>query len=62
MRWIIFIGIYIVLDIYAFQAFKTVTRQSWVYYVYLFFSLVVLANLIYQFNVPEQDGLTGARS
>lgn len=62
MRWIIFIGIYIVLDIYAYQAFKTVSRHSWIYYIYLFFSLAVLANLIYQWNVPESSGLTGARS
>lgn len=62
MRWIIFIGIYIVLDIYAYQAFKTVSRHGWIYYIYLFFSLAVLANLIYQWNVPEGNGLTGARS
>lgn len=61
MRWIIFIGIYLVLDIYAYQAFKTVTRHSWVYYLYLFFSLAVLANLIYQWNVPNDDGFAGAR-
>lgn len=62
MRWIIFIGIYIILDIYAYQAFKTVSRSPWIYYIYLFFSLAVLANLIYQWNVPEGGGLTGARS
>ena len=62
MRWIIFIGIYIILDIYAYQAFKTVSRYPWVYYIYLFFSLAVLANLVYQWNVTESDGLTGARS
>ena len=62
MRWIIFIGIYIILDIYAYQAFKTVSRYPWVYYLYLFFSLAVLANLVYQWNVTESDGLTGARS
>ncbi len=62
MRWIIFVIIYIVLDIYAYQAFKTVTRHSWIYYIYLALSLGVLAYLLYQFNVPEKQGLTGARS
>lgn len=62
MRWIIFIVIYIVLDIYAYQAFKTVTRHSWIYFVYLALSLGVLGYLIYQFNVPDKQGLTGARS
>ncbi|MCY2685719.1 metallophosphoesterase [Salinimicrobium sp. TH3] len=62
MRWIIFVIIYIVLDIYAYQAFKTVTRHSWIYIIYLALSLGVLAYLLYQFNVPEKQGLTGARS
>lgn len=61
MRWIIFVVIYIILDIYAFQAFKTVTRHTWIYYIYLVLSLGVLGYLLYQFNVPEKEGLTGAR-
>ncbi|MGI0105136.1 metallophosphoesterase [Salinimicrobium sp. WS361] len=62
MRWIIFVIIYVILDIYAYQAFKTVTRHSWIYFIYLALSLGVLAYLLYQFNVPEKQGLTGARS
>ena len=62
MRWIIFIAIYVVLDIYAYQAFKTITRHSWIYIIYLLLSLGVLAYLLYQFNVPDKQGLTGARS
>jgi predicted MPP superfamily phosphohydrolase len=62
MRWIIFVIIYIVLDLYAYQAFKTITRHSWIYIIYLALSLGVLGYLLYQFNVPEKEGLTGARS
>ena len=62
MRWIFFVVIYIILDIYAYQAFKTVTRHSWIYFIYLALSLGVLAYLLYQFNVPDKQGLTGARS
>jgi hypothetical protein len=62
MRWIIFVIIYLILDIYAYQAFKTVTRHSWIYFIYLALSLGVLGYLLYQFNVPEKQGLTGARS
>ncbi len=62
MRWIIFIIIYIVLDIYAYQAFKTVTRHTWIYWIYLALSIGVLGYLLYQFNVPDKQGLTGARS
>ncbi|SDK70494.1 hypothetical protein SAMN04488034_101174 [Salinimicrobium catena] len=62
MRWIIFVAIYVVLDIYAYQAFKTITRHSWIYYIYLFFSLLALGNLLYQFNGPGNEGWSGARS
>ena len=62
MRWIIFILIYIVLDIYAFQAFKAVSRQNWIYVIYLVFSLGALAFLVYQFNFNDKQGLSGAKS
>jgi predicted MPP superfamily phosphohydrolase len=55
MRWIIFVVIYVVLDIYAYQAFKTVTRHTWIYYIYLLLSLGALAFLLYQFNVESGD-------
>ncbi|MDT0648512.1 metallophosphoesterase [Autumnicola edwardsiae] len=62
MRWIIFVVIYVLLDVYTYQVFKTVSRYSWIYYIYLFLSLAVLANLLYQFNSGEGDGWAGARS
>ncbi|NJW52310.1 metallophosphoesterase [Salinimicrobium oceani] len=62
MRWIILVIIYVVLDIYAFQAFKTVTRHTWIYFLYLILSLAVLGYMLYQFNIPEKEGLTGPRS
>ena len=54
MRWAIFIVIYVVLDIYAFQAIKTITKSSWVHYFYLAISLLVLGNFLYQFLQPGQ--------
>lgn len=50
MRWIIFIAIYIIVDIYAFQAFKTLTKGSWIYFLYFGISLLLISALIYQFN------------
>lgn len=62
MRWIFFVVIYILLDIYAYQAFKTISRHTWIYFIYLAFSLGVIGYLLYQFNVVEKQGLNGARS
>ena len=53
MRWAIFIVIYVVLDIYAFQALKTVTKSSWVYYLSLALSILVLGNFLYQWMMPS---------
>lgn len=49
MRWILFIIVYILVDIYAFQAVKTLTKNSWIHGIYLFFSLAILAALLYEF-------------
>ncbi len=50
MRWFIFIVIYILVDIYAFQAVKTLTKSSSVHGLYVFISLAVLAGLIYELS------------
>lgn len=48
MRWFLFIIFYILVDIYAFQAVKTLTKSPWLYGLYVFISLAVLAGLIYE--------------
>ncbi|HPE82112.1 MAG: metallophosphoesterase [Aequorivita sp.] len=50
MRWFIFIVIYILVDIYAFQAVKTVAKSPWLHGLYVFISLAVLAGLIYELS------------
>ncbi len=50
MRWFIFIFIYILVDIYAFQALKTLVKSPWIYGIYVFISLAVLAGLIYELS------------
>lgn len=63
MRWLILIGIYILIDIYAFQALKTVTSHKFWNYAYLLLSLAVVANLVYQNIVPQEGSVvSGARS
>ncbi len=50
MRWFIFIVIYILVDIYAFQAVRTITKSPWLHGFYVFISLAVLAGLIYELS------------
>jgi len=60
MRWFLFICFYIVVDIYAFQAVKTLTKHNWIHISYVLLSLLVLANLIYQFSQPNPSGGFGS--
>ncbi|MEM7186098.1 MAG: metallophosphoesterase [Bacteroidota bacterium] len=50
VRWIIFILIYIAVDIYAFQAIRTLTRNQWVNGIYVFVSVAILGMFIYQIS------------
>tara|TARA_R110000868_G_scaffold102146_6_gene281345 strand:+ start:6455 stop:7684 length:1230 start_codon:yes stop_codon:yes gene_type:complete len=56
LRWIIFVIIYIVLGFYALQALKTASRYPWVYYTFIFISVLVVGNFIYQFTFGAADG------
>ncbi len=62
MRWFIFIIFYILVDLYAYQAVRAITRSNWVSGIYVILSLLVLGNLIFQFNQPNPSGgFTGGR-
>jgi len=56
MRWTLFIVFYILIDIYAFQAIKTLTNSNWIYFGYLILSLLVLGNFIFQWTQPSPEG------
>ena len=49
LRWVIFILVYAVITIYSFQALKTITKSTWVYYVFFGISLAIAGNFLFQF-------------
>lgn len=53
-RWIIFIVVYILLTVYGFQAIKTVTKQTWIHYLFIAIAVVVVGNFILQFTVVNE--------
>ncbi len=62
LRWILFISIYIAIDIYAFQAFRTFTKNKWLSIAYIGVSVLVLIALIYQLtSVDSSRGMTPVR-
>ncbi len=53
-RWIIFIIVYVLLTAYGFQAIKTLTKQSWIHYLFLSIAVIVVGNFIIQFTVTGE--------
>jgi len=54
IRWIIFLIIYFIIDFYAFQAIKTITKKRWIHYLHVAISIIVVGNFVYQFVQPSE--------
>ena len=50
LRWIFFIVFVAIVEIYAFQAFRTVTKMRWVLIAYQVISLLILIYIVYSFT------------
>ena len=50
MRWILFVVVYILVEIYAFQAFRTLIKSPWLPWIYFLISLGVIAGLFYELS------------
>ncbi len=62
MRWIILVIIYLVIDIYAYQALRSLTRNNWMLVFYILISVLVLGNFFYQWMQPSEGSvLSGSR-
>ncbi|MFG6684988.1 metallophosphoesterase [Mariniflexile sp. HNIBRBA6329] len=63
LRWIIFLVIYGILDLYAFQAFKTVSKNNWVHILYWVISFLVVGNFVFNyFGFNRRDGFSHAHA
>ena len=50
MRWFFFIIIYTLIDLYALQAIRTLTKNFWITGIYLLVSLVIIVSLYFLLN------------
>lgn len=55
VRWVIFIGIFVLIDVYAFQAARTAFKSKWINIAYILISIIVLANFIYQLKTADRS-------
>ena len=59
IRWIIFLVFVAILEIYAFQAFKTLIKSKWFFIFYYITSALAIAFIIYQlFHFDRKVGQT----
>lgn len=49
LRWIIFLIVFGIIDLYAFQSFKTVSKNTWLHVVYWLISLLIVGNFVFKF-------------
>lgn len=58
-RWLILIFIAVLVEVYTFQAFKTIIRTRWILIAYQLISVSIIAFIIYQFtNFDRAQGQT----
>ncbi|MDO7173407.1 metallophosphoesterase [Mariniflexile sp. AS56] len=63
LRWIIFLVIFFILDLYAFQAFKTVSKNNWSHVTYWLISMLVVGNFVYSYyGFNRRDGFSHANA
>ena len=63
LRWIIFLIIFGILDLYAFQAFKTVTKNNWTYLIYWLITVLVIGNFVFNyFGFNRSNGFSHANA
>ncbi len=59
LRWIIFVTIVLVVDFYAFQSIKTLTKNKIIHVFYWLLSFAVLINFVYKLSIINRsNGLT----
>ncbi len=56
MRWILFVVIYLFINVYAFQAIRTLGKSYWLIIPYLLISLAILGYFIFQWSQPNPGG------
>lgn len=59
IRWLIFLLIFGVIDLYAFQALKTVSKNNWIHITYWGLSVLVIGNFIFHYyGFTRSDGFS----
>lgn len=63
LRWFILTVFYILITLYGFQAIRTITKNTWIHYVFIAIVVIIAGNLLLQFILgPSGRVLTPLKS
>ncbi|MBJ6369083.1 metallophosphoesterase [Snuella sedimenti] len=63
LRWIFFLALFGMIDLYAFQAFKTVVKNNWLLILYWCITVFVIGNFVFHYyGFNRSDGFTQAHA
>lgn len=54
MRWIIFAVLFVLFAFYGFQAIKTISKSSWIHYLFIGLAILIVGNFIVQFTMTSE--------
>lgn len=54
LRWLIFTIIFILITFYGFQAIKTVSKSSWIHYLFIGMGMLIVGNFLIQFVMASE--------
>lgn len=59
LRWIIFLVVFLVIDLYAFQSFKTVSKNNWLHILYWVITVLIIGNFVFHYyGFNRSDGFS----
>lgn len=63
LRWIIFLVVYLIFDLYAFQSFKTVSKNNWLHTFYWVVTALIIGNFVFHYyGFNRRDGFSHAHA
>lgn len=63
LRWVIFLIVFLIVDLYAFQAFKNVSKNNWTHVSYWLISILVIGNFVFNYyGFNRRDGFSHANA
>ena len=63
LRWVVLLVVFVIMDLYAFQAFKTVAKNNWLRILYWLITVLVIGNFVFHYyGFNRREGFSHAHA